>query len=141
MNPQHIITGLLDTKVITYPSQQVVATYSAVIKPTTYLGSISILNPETNQWVDGQIKVNSQLSGSGFDIYWDNNVLTMQTKPELRTSNFFDTNGKLLAKFKIRADSIDSERIYYLHIYSNKYPEPLYLLELAARDHHTSTSQ
>jgi hypothetical protein len=51
------------------------------------------------------------------------------------SSKFLDANGDLLAQFKIRLSSILWTNKYDMQIFSNKYPEQIYMLALAVRDH------
>jgi len=128
-------------KIIAYPSKQEVGRLEAKIKAFVYKAEISILDPQTNQWVTGLIQQNFQIVGSLFNIDWNGQQITMKSEIASLTSKFFDTNAQLLAQFRLRPTSVFVTNKYDMTIFSNKYPQQIYLLGLAARDHITSSKK
>ncbi|CAF5047857.1 unnamed protein product [Rotaria sp. Silwood1] len=128
-------------KLIAYPSKQEVGQLKAVIKPLVYKAEISILDPETNQFVNGLIEQNLQLFGSLFNIDWNGNHLKMETDVGSFTTKFLDEKGELLAQFRLQPSSIFWTKKYDMHIFSTKYPEQIYFLGLAVRDHNGSQNR
>jgi hypothetical protein len=59
----------------------------------------------------------------------------METQTGSLTWKFRDTNGELLAQFRIRLRSMFWTNKYDMQIFSTKFPEQTYLLALATRDH------
>ncbi|CAF4672915.1 unnamed protein product [Rotaria sp. Silwood1] len=125
-------------KLIAYPSKQEVGQLKAVIKPLVYKAEISILDPERNQFVNGLIEQNLQLFGSLFNIDWNGNHLKMETDVGSFTTKFLDEKGELLAQFRLQPSSIFWTKKYDMQIFSTKYPEQIYFLGLAVRDHNGS---
>jgi len=130
---------LQNLKVIAYPSKQEVGRLKAKLKVLLYKAEISILDPQTNQWVNGLIEQDFQLLKNSFNIDWNGNRITMENDRASFTVKFRDTNGQLLAQFRIRLASIFVTNKYDMKIFSNKYPEQIYLLGLAALDGITSS--
>ncbi len=130
---------LQNLKVIAYPSKQEVGRLKAKLKLLLYKAEISILDPQTNQWVNGLIEQDFQLLKNSFNINWNGNRITMENDRASFTVKFRDTNGQLLAQFRIRLASIFVTNKYDMKIFSNKYPEQIYLLGLAALDRITSS--
>jgi hypothetical protein len=126
---------LQDVEVIVYPSKQVIGLLQSKIKFLfLYEAEISTLDSQSNQWLNGTIEKKFQLLGKSFNIDWNGHRITMASEPLAFTSKIHDTNGQLLAQFRIRPASIFWAKKYDMQIFSNKYPEQLYLLGLFAYD-------
>jgi hypothetical protein len=128
-----------NNKVISYPSKQEIGRLQAQIKPLLYKAEISILDSQSNQWINGLIQQNFQLLGGSFNIDWNGYRITMETEAVSLTTKFNDANGQLLAQYRTRPASLFWTRKYDMQIFSNKYPEQIYLLGLAAREHVVSS--
>ncbi|CAF1020004.1 unnamed protein product [Rotaria magnacalcarata] len=127
--------SLLHTiKVIAYPSKQEIGRLKANLKPILYKADISILNPQTNQWIQGVLQQNLQLLGSSFNIDWNGDQIRMESEPVSFTSKFYDKNSNLLAQFRLQPASLFWTKKYDMEIFSTKYPEQIYFLSMAARD-------
>ena len=61
----------------------------------------------------------------------------MITEPASLTTTFHDEqqNRALLAKFRIRPQSLVWLNVYDMEVYSNSTPDSVYLLSLAVKDH------
>jgi len=121
-------------KLIAYPSKQEVGRLKAQINFLTYKAEISILDSQTNQWINGLVEQNLQFIGTSCNINWNGNSITMENDIASFTSKFRNTNGQLLAQFRLRPASIFVTNKYDMQIFSNQYPDQLYLLALAARE-------
>lgn len=130
---------LQNIRVIAYPSKQEVGRLKAKFKLVGYKGDISILDPKKNQWIDGTIREHVKIFGSFFNIVWNGDTITMETKVTSTTAKFFDANKQLLAQFKIT--SILGQKGFAMETYSTKYPDQLYFLGLAARDQLSSSKK
>lgn len=126
--------GLLqNVKLIVYPSKQEVGRLRAKVHPLTYRGEFSILDPQSNQWINGTIKEKFVWTKSVFDIEWNGNHITMEQESFELTSVFRDSNRQILAKYQLRFGSVFWTHKYDMKIYSTKYPEQIYLLALTIR--------
>jgi hypothetical protein len=126
---------LQSIKLIAYPSKQEVARLQAKINPFLYKAEFSIVNPQFNQEVSGLIEQNLRLNGDLFSIQWGGSLINMEKDLFSLMNIFRDAlSGEILAQFRIRPASIFWTRKYDLKIFSNKYPEQIYFLALAARD-------
>jgi uncharacterized protein YxjI len=121
-------------KLIAYPSKQEVGRLKAQINFLTYKAEISILDSQTNQWINGLVEQDFQFIGTSCNINWNGNRITMENDIASFTSKFRNTNGQLLAQFRLRPASILVTNKYDMEIFSNQYPDQLYLLALAARE-------
>jgi uncharacterized protein YxjI len=121
-------------KLIAYPSKQEVGRLKAQINFLTYKAEISILDSQTNQWINGLVEQDFQFIGTSCNINWNGNRITMENDIASFTSKFRNTNGQLLAQFRLRPASIFVTNKYDMQIFSNQYPDQLYLLALAARE-------
>jgi len=125
---------LQSIKLIVYPSKKEVGRLKAQINILTYKAEIALLDSQTNQWINGLIQQNFQLIGTLCNIDWNGYHITMENDIASLTSKFRDTNGQLLAQFRLRPATIFVANKYDLQIFSNQYPDQLYLLGLAARE-------
>jgi hypothetical protein len=126
---------LQSIKVVAYPSKQIVGRLEAQLKPLLFKADIIILDPTTNQWTNGLIQQNFKVLGSSFNIDWNGHRIIMENEVASLSSKFRDVNGDLFAEFKMQHSSILRPHKYDMQIFSNKYPEQIYLLALAVRDH------
>ncbi|CAF2398948.1 unnamed protein product [Rotaria sp. Silwood2] len=129
---------LQSLKLIAYPSKQEVGRLKALIKPLVYKAEISIFDLQTNQSTNGLIEENLQLFRNSFNIDWNGSHLKMEGDIGSFTTKFLDENGELLAQFRLQPSSLFWTRKYNMQIFSTKYPEQIYFLGLAARDHISS---
>jgi hypothetical protein len=124
-----------NVEILAYPSKQVVGRLQAKINLLLYKAEFSILDSQSNKWINGLIIQNFQWLGGSVSIDWNGQRITMETEAVSLTSKFRDTNGELLAQFRIRLGSMFWTNKYDMKIFSTKFPQELYLLLLAARDH------
>ncbi len=127
-----------NVKVIEYPSKQEVGRLQARFKLLLYTAEISILNPETNRWINGLIDRNFKFLGSLFDVKWNGHRIIMKSDAFWVALKFFDEDQEFLAEIRLRRIFFLKAK-YDMKIYSNKYPESIYLLGFAAHQHVIST--
>jgi hypothetical protein len=126
---------LQNIKIIAYPSKQEVGRLQAKIKPFLYKAEISIVDPKSNRFVKGLIQESFKFSSALYSIEWNGYRITMENKFASFTDKFRDSDGgEILAEIRLRPASIFWTFKYDMKIFSNKYPEQIYLLGLAARD-------
>ena len=105
-----------------------------------YQAKFSILDPTSNKWIDGQIQKKLSFYVDQYLIEWNDRKIMMETKIASFTSEFRDENQQILARYRMRWSSLIWSNKYDLEIYSNEFPESLYILALAAKDHTDSKS-
>jgi len=129
------IAILQNIKLIAYPSKQEVGQLQAKLKLLVYEAEFSILDPQSNKRISGLIQQKFKFSSDVFTIEWGEHRITMEKKFSSLTHKFYDSDGdEILAQFRIRLASVFWAKKYDVKIFSNKYPEQIYLLALAARD-------
>jgi hypothetical protein len=127
-----------NVKVIALPSKQEVGQLEAKIKLYLYRAKFSILNPQTNQRNNGSIEQNFKFFLISLNINWNGHRITLKEDGAFSlTSKFYDEDQQLLAQIRIRP-GLPLKVRYDLKIFSNKYPEQIYLLGLAALHQVTS---
>jgi uncharacterized protein YxjI len=125
-----------DVQISILPSKKLVARLKAKVTAAMYKASISILNNDINKWVNGTIQQNFKIVGNKFTIQYEGNQIVMEGKAaSLDTTFIEDPQGTILAKFRKRISSVFWRNKYDLQVLSNTYPDALYLLGVAARDH------
>ena len=129
-----------NVKVISQASKQEIGRLQAKISLLLYKAEISILDPQTNQWISGLMEQNLQFFGSSFDINWNAHRISMESEAVSLTSRFYDEDRQLLAQFRLRPVTFLTRK-YDMKVFSNKYPEQIYLLAMAARDHIISSKK
>lgn len=101
-----------------------------------YKADIAILNERKNQWNNGTIKQNYKVVGNKFLINYDNVEISMEGKAASLDTNFVDqSNGNILAKFRKRISSLIWRNKYDLQVLSDRIPDYVFFLGVAARDH------
>jgi len=127
--------GTHDVRIFT-PSKTLIARLKAKVTPVMYKATITILDQDLNQWVNGTVQQNYKIVGNKFTITWNGNTIVMEGKAaSLDTTFIEDPQGTILAKFRKRISSVFWRNKYDLQVLSNTYPDALYLLGVAARDH------
>jgi len=127
--------GTHDVRVFT-PSKTLIARLKAKVTAVMYKATITILDEDLNQWVNGTIQQNYKIVGNKFTITWNGNTIIMEGKAASLNTEFIENSSKnTLAKFQKRITSLFWRNKYDLQVLSNKYPDTLYYLGVAARDH------
>jgi hypothetical protein len=124
-----------DVKLVAYPSKQEVGRLKSKINFIFYKADISILDSQTNQWSNGNMEQNFKILHKSYDINWNGHQIKMDGEFTSNKLKFKDTNGELLAQFEIRLYTNLWKTKYDMKIFSNKYPEQIYLLALAGHDY------
>ncbi|CAF1165938.1 unnamed protein product [Adineta steineri] len=125
-----------DVNVHTLPSKKLLAKLKAKVTAIMYKATITIFDNDSNKWINGTIEQNYELVGNKFTILFNENRLLMEGTPFSLNTQFIDESiGNTLAKFRKRVTSYFWRNKYDLQILSNKYPDTLYFLGIAARDH------
>jgi hypothetical protein len=125
-------------KLIAYPSKQEVGRLRSKIT-LVYTAEISILDSQTNQWINGLIELDFQFFViNSFNINWNGHRITLKKDGDFSlTWKFYDKHQRVLGLIRRRPGPPLKVR-YDLKIFSNKYPEQIYLLGLAALHEVTS---
>jgi hypothetical protein len=101
-----------------------------------YKATFSILNSNLKQWKNGTIDQNFKIVGNKFLINYNNINISMEGKGASLDTTFIDqSNQNILAKFRKRISSLFWKNKYDLQILSDKFPDQIYFLGVAARDH------
>ncbi len=125
-----------DVQVFTLPSKKLLGRLKAKVTAVMYKATITIFDDSINQWINGTIEQNYKLVGNKFTIIWNENRIIMEgTAASLNTAFLEQPLGNTLAKFRKRVSSLFWRNKYDLQVLSNKYPDVLYFLGVAARDH------
>jgi hypothetical protein len=107
-----------------------------------YKAAISVLNKNVNKWSNGTIEQNFKIVGKKFLINFNGNDISMEGKGASLDTTFIDqSNQFVLAKFRKRLTSLFWRNKYDLQIFSDKYPDQIYFLGVAARDHSSKKIQ
>jgi len=112
------------------------ALLQAKITVVLYKATIAILNQNSNQWKNGTIEQNFKIVGNKFLINFNNIQISMEGKGASLDTTFIDqSNQQVLAKFRKRISSLFWKNKYDLQVLSDKFPDQIYFLGVAARDH------
>ena len=128
-------------EVIRYPEKKKTARLASKLHPLTYRGEFSILNETTNRWVEGVTEQNFQWLQFLYIIRWNGHQINLTSTTGDQTCRFRDESNELLADYRLQLASVLWRRKYDVKIHTNKYPEEIYLLALAAHDRITSSSK
>ena len=116
--------------------KEVLARMKAKITAVMYKANLSIRNSLLNQWTNGTIQQNYKFVGNKFTIEWKGETITMEgAAASLDTTFVGQKKGEVLAKFHKRVSSLFWRNKYDLQVLSDQYPDELYFLGVAARDH------
>jgi hypothetical protein len=108
----------------------------AKITVLLYKATIAILNKNSNQWKNGTMNQNYKIVGNKFIINYNNVDISMEGKGASLDTTFIDqSNQNVVAKFHKRVSSLFWRNKYDLQILSDKFPDEIYFLGVAARDH------
>ncbi|UJR24664.1 hypothetical protein I4U23_006037 [Adineta vaga] len=126
-----------DVRIYALPSKKLLARLKAKFTAAMYKATVSILvNEQRNQWSNATIEQNYKLVGNKFTIIWNENRIIMEGKAASLNTEFIEEPlGTVLAKFRKRVSSLFWRNKYDLQVLSDKYPDTLYFLGVAARDH------
>jgi hypothetical protein len=124
-----------DVKVVAYPAKQEIGRLNSKISVLLYKADISILDPQTNQWINGQMEQHFKLLRKSYEINWNGQKINLEGEITSYKLNFKDTNGQLLAQFAVRPYSALWKTKYDMKIFSNNFPQQIYLLALAGHDY------
>ena len=102
-----------------------------------YDAGIEVYDMLYNQWIPG--KISQAYPGYRFRylIQYGNRRLIMEHKVLSLTTEFRDEQqlNYILARFRIRLTSIVWSNKYDLQVYTNEFPDVIYLLAIAAYDY------
>ncbi|CAF0917878.1 unnamed protein product [Adineta steineri] len=113
-----------------------IALLKAKLSVVLYKGTIAILNKKLNQWQNGTINQNYKIVGNKFLLSYNNVDISMEGKAASLDTTFIDqSNQQVLAKFHKRVSSLFWRNKYDIQILSDKFPDQIYFLGVAARDH------
>jgi hypothetical protein len=121
----------------TYPLGQIVGLFEGEWAKEIQKAKISILNPRSNEWVDGSIAKKFHLLYSKYTISWNGTSIILKKKAlssykELRD----EQRGDLLAKFRSYSGWLTwPPAKYKLTVFSDKVPDAVYFFAVAVMDH------
>ena len=125
-----------DVHVYAMPAKQLVARLKAKVTAVLYKATVTIFDEDTNRWSNGTIEQNFKIVGNKFTLLWKGEKISMEgTAASLDTAFIGQTLGEVLGKFHKRVSSLFWRNKYDLQVLSNKCPDALYFLGVAARDH------
>jgi hypothetical protein len=108
----------------------------AKISVVLYKASIAVLSKNTNEWKNGTMDQNYKIVGNKFLINHNDISISMEGKAASLDTTFIDqSNQNVLAKFHKRVSSLFWRNKYDLQVLSDKVPDQVYFLGVAARDH------
>ena len=120
-------------EVIAYPSKKVIAKLDKKFSLLFYKAAISILDPQSNQWIEGTIE---EKFLSPLTIDWNGQRVKMEFTFKTWSNEFIDeNNGAVLAKFNRRLSSLIWTDKYELNVFSDKLPDAAYILGIVAMNH------
>ncbi|CAF1170099.1 unnamed protein product [Rotaria sordida] len=99
------------------------------LKSKNYAADITLLDPSSKEWIDGNITTAS-FWGKEYVIHMNGKYLIMKSKPDLTTEFYEKSRGERLAQFKKRPWSRLWAARFDIDIFSLKFPETLYMLAL-----------
>ncbi|CAF3529203.1 unnamed protein product [Rotaria sp. Silwood1] len=124
-----------NNKIIAYPSKKVIAKLTGQWSLLAYSAAISILDPQSNTWIDGNITDIGGLSAYEYIIYWNGELVSIKNPSSSSYIKFYDKMEKIdLARFRKHSALLKPSK-YDLEVLSDKYPDALYLLGLSVWDH------
>lgn len=113
-----------------------IALLKSKVNVVLYKGTIAILNEKLNQWKNGTIQQNFKIVGNKFLLNYNNIDISMEGKGASLDTTFIDqSNQQIVAKFRKRISSLFWKNKYDLQVLSDKFPDQIYFLGVAARDH------
>ncbi|CAF3606569.1 unnamed protein product [Rotaria socialis] len=125
-----------DVQVFSLPEKKLIARLKGIVIFATYKATVTILNANNNQWTNGTLGQNFKIVGNKFTISFNKNRIVMEgTAASLNTEFHEQPLGNTVAKFRKRVSSLLWRNKYDLQVSSNAYPDTLYFLGVAARDH------
>ncbi len=121
----------------TYPQKKVIGKLNAHQLGTWYEAIIEILDTRnmSNTWFTGHIKRSFAWFSDKYTVHLAERTILMKSKVVSRTFRFFNERNKLLALYKMRFFVASGVTKYDLKIFSNEFPDTVYILALAAHDH------
>ena len=125
---------LMWLEVIKHPRK--VKTARLAFKPytETYRGNFSILNETSKRWTSGTIEQTGRFRQFAFVIRWNGHQINMTDKSNGAATPFRDESNELLADHRLQLSRDMWIKKYDVKVYTNKYPEEIYLLALAVYD-------
>jgi hypothetical protein len=124
-----------DVQVFSLPSKELLGRLKTPVRAFIYKATITIFDNSINQWINGTIERNFKLTRNNFTIIWNENTIIMEgTTGSLNTAFIEQPSGNTLAQFQKSVSFSVLRNKYDLQVLSNKYPDVLYFLGVAARD-------
>jgi hypothetical protein len=121
----------------TYPHKNLIGKLDASQLGMYYEARYEILDTRnmSNKWFIGQIKRSPKWFSDKYTITLAERTISMKDKFLSSTFRFFNEAGKLLASYKRSSFNMAGLIKYFLKIYSNEFPDSIYILAVAAHDH------
>lgn len=116
--------------------KKLLARLKAKITAALYKASLTIYDSDSNEWINGTMEQNYKFVGNKFTIIYDGNRIVMEGGAASLNTDFLEQPvGNALAKFRKRVSSLFWRNKYDLQVLTDKYPDALFFLGVAARDH------
>lgn len=139
LQSQYAFTQTIE--LVAQSSKEVIGKLRSKFLALLYEGNMTILDPRTNQWINGRIKRQLTFIFETYSIEWNSRRISMTTGFNPFHTEFHDeTSGILVARVQKRLISLVWANIYDLEIFSDDVPKAIYILALAAHDHTRSQS-
>lgn len=121
-------------EIIRYPQKKKTAELNSNFRVLMYRGEFSILNETKNRWIKGNMEQNFRWLQVLVIIRWDGHQINMTSSSGDWTYRCRDETNQLVAEYRLHIGPILSRQKYDLKVYTNDYPEEIYLLIVAAHD-------
>lgn len=123
-------------ELVIHPAKQIIGRLKSKRNRKFYFADLSILDAKTNRWTNGTMKHEYQLPGDVFAIVYDEKH-NITFKHEFGTQIWHFSDGAtddVLAQYRVRPVPVRWTHKYGMDVFSDKYPEGIYILALSARD-------
>lgn len=123
---------------VSYPSKTVVGKLKKKLSLIFYKAGLSILDEDSQGWINGTIEANFHLLKSKFSIEWNHRRLIMVPSMFSRTIYFYDEQQPktIIAEFRKRFGFFSLVNKFDMEIYVNDLPDGIFLLGLVVKDLH-----
>jgi hypothetical protein len=120
--------------VIAYPSKQIIGKLRAQWTWWDYLARFSMLDLNSNQWIDGNITSRGDSFVDKYYIEWTEGRILMKNPAKSANSYYIDLFESVTVATLKRYRRFMTTSEYDLEVYSDKYPQALYLMGVAIWD-------
>ena len=119
---------------LTYPDEETIGELDAHQLGSWYEARLKLLDIH-GKWLIGHIRRKATWLTGKYMISMERKTITMKSKFFSREFKFYNQANKLLGLFKRQFFVISGATKYNLQIFSNEFPDAIYMLAIAAYDH------